>query len=60
MNKITIVLFDYEDEPIVREQIEIRDDNEPRKNKLINEHILYLLGFYGEQFEICKIEILRN
>lgn len=59
MEKITIVLFESDDEPIVRERIEIRD-NEPRKNKLINEHILYLLGFYGEEFEICKIEIIRN
>ena len=59
MEKITIVLFDSEEEPIVREKIEIRE-GEPRKNKLINEHILYLLGFYGEEFEVSKIEIIRN
>ena len=59
MEKITIVLLDSYDEPIVREKIEIRE-GEPRKNKLINEHILYLLGFYGEEFEVSKIEIIRN
>jgi hypothetical protein len=59
MEEYTIVLFDKEDEPIVRQQIELRE-NEQRKNKLINDHVIYLIGFYGEDSEICRIEIIRN
>lgn len=58
MEIITIVLLDSDELPIVRERLEIRD-NEPRKNKLINGHISYLLEIYGEDCEISRIEIIR-
>lgn len=59
MESITIVLFEAGDEVIVRQKMEIKD-NYLDSRKLINDHILYLVNYYGEEFDICRIEIIRN
>lgn len=56
MNKIIVALFDNLGELICRETFEF-NDTENRKRKIINEHILYLLHLYNEEFDIGRIEI---
>lgn len=59
MENITIVLFDEQDEIIVRQKMTIKKDYMDTR-KLINDHLLYLINFYSEDSDITKIEILRD
>lgn len=59
METITIVLIDKYDELIVRQKMEIQDSYKDTR-KLINDHILYLVNYYGEDSDISKIEIFRE
>ena len=59
METITIILFDKFDEVIVRQKMEIQDSYKETR-KLINDHILYLVNFYGNDSDISKIEIFRE
>ena len=47
MEKVSIILFDTEDEIIVKQSLEFRE-NETQKNKLIHDHLMYLFNFYGQ------------
>ena len=58
MEKVSIILFNTEDEVIVRQSLEFRE-NETQKNKLIHDHLMYLFNFYGQDVEISRIEIIR-
>jgi len=59
METITIILFDKYDEVIVRQKMEIKDSYKETR-KLINDNILYLVNYYGEDSDISKIEIFRE
>lgn len=58
MEKVCIILFDVNDDVIVRQSLEFRE-TEMEKNKLIHEHLLYLINFCGQDSEIARIEIVR-